>query len=45
MNEGIDNDHSDVIIEKSPFNNTLEPVAAGILTIEKFFENGGMKLS
>lgn len=42
MTEGIDDDHSNIIVEKSAFNNMLEPIAAGILIVEQFFNNGGM---
>lgn len=44
MAEGVDSDHSGVLIEKSPYNNQLDPIAAGILSIESFFSNGGMCL-
>lgn len=42
MAEGLDDDHGKIIIEKSAFNNLLEPMAAGILIVEQFFNDGGM---
>ena len=42
MAEGLDDDHCKIIIEKSAFNNLLEPMAAGILIVEQFFSNGGL---
>ena len=41
MHEGIDAGH-DIPIEKSPYNQTLERSAAGLLTVEHFFEKGGL---
>lgn len=42
MAEGLDDDHCRIIIEKSAFNNLLEPMAAGVLIVEQFFNHGGM---
>ena len=44
MLEGLDRDHMSVRVEKSPFNTLLEPIAAGILIVERFFRNGGIPL-
>lgn len=41
MREGVDAGHS-VIIEKSPYNQLLEQPCAGLLAVQRFFENGGM---
>ena len=41
MHEGIDAGH-DIPIEKSPYNQSLERSAAGLLAVEDFFEKGGM---
>ena len=43
MSEGMDSGHDGVVIEKSPFNQALETKAAGILMVEEFFNNGGMR--
>ena len=43
MSEGMDAAHSGVVIEKSPYNQTLENKAAGILMVEEFFSSGGMR--
>ncbi len=39
--EGVDSGHS-LTVEKSRFNGHLEPVAAGILAVEDFFDKGGI---
>lgn len=41
MREGVDLRHS-VSVEKSRFNLSLENKAAGLLMVQRFFENGGM---
>lgn len=43
MSEGMDSGHDGVVIEKSPYNQALETKAAGILMVEEFFNNGGMR--
>lgn len=43
MSEGMDSGHDSVVIEKSPYNQALETKAAGILMVEEFFNNGGMR--
>ena len=43
MNEGIDAGHGAVVIEKSPYNQTLEDRAAAVLMVVAFFGNGGMR--
>ncbi len=43
MNEGIDAGHGAVVIEKSPYNQTLEDKAAAVLMVVAFFGNGGMR--
>ncbi len=40
MREGVDAGH-DIPIEKSPYNQTLERSAAGLIAVENFFEAGG----
>ena len=42
MNEGVDSGHS-VVIERSRYNGLLEDKAAGLVMVEDFFANGGMK--
>lgn len=42
MSEGMEG-RENVVIEKSPYNQALETKAAGILMVEEFFNNGGMK--
>lgn len=42
MREGVDSGHS-VIVEKSLYNHRLEDKAAGLLAVERFFENGGIR--
>lgn len=43
MREGVDN-HHDVQIEKSAYNQQLETSAAGLLAVDAFFRNGGEPL-
>ena len=43
MNEGIDAGHGAVVIEKSPYNQTLEDKAAAVLMAVAFMGNGGMR--
>ena len=38
---GCDKDHEDIIVEKSAYNKLLDPVAAGILSVQRFFADGG----
>ena len=42
LGEGVDAGHS-VPVEKSQYNQLLEDKAAGLLMVEHFFNNGGMK--
>ena len=39
--EGVDTRHS-LVLEKSKYNGYLEPVAAGILAVEHYFDKGGI---
>ena len=41
IREGVDADRT-VRVEKSPFNGQLEPVAAPMLAMARFFQTGGM---
>lgn len=41
MGAGVDDSHS-TAIEKSAYNQLLDNKAAGLIMVEKFFENGGM---
>ena len=41
MREGVDLRHA-VAVEKSSFNRQLEDKAAGLLMVQRFFENGGL---
>ena len=43
MSEGMDSGHDSLMIEKSPYNQALETKAAGIIMVEEFFNNGGMR--
>ena len=41
MAQGLDRDHADIPIEKSAYNGLLDPAAAGILSVNRFFDAGG----
>ena len=42
MREGVDSGHV-TIVEKSGYNHRLENKAAGLLAVQRFFENGGIR--
>ena len=42
MSEGVDSRHS-AVIERSQYNGLLENKAAGLIMVEDFFTNGGMR--
>ena len=41
MAQGLDRDQEDIPIEKSAYNGLLDPAAAGILSVNRFFDAGG----
>ena len=43
VREGVDSTHT-VEIRTSPYNHRLEDKAAGLLAVEEFFDNGGLRL-
>lgn len=43
MREGVDSGHI-TVVEKSIYNHRLENKAAGLLAVQRFFENGGVSL-
>ena len=43
MREGVDSGHV-TVVEKSRYNHRLEDKAAGLLAVQRFFENGGIRL-
>ena len=43
MREGVDSGHV-TVVEKSRYNHRLENKAAGLLAVQRFFENGGFPL-
>ena len=43
MREGVDSSHV-TVVEKSRYNHQLENKAAGLLAVQRFFENGGFPL-
>ena len=42
MREGVDSGHV-TVVEKSRYNHRLENKAAGLLAVQRFFENGGVR--
>ena len=42
MREGVDSEHV-TVVEKSKYNHLLENKAAGLLAVQRFFENGGVR--
>ena len=42
MREGVDNGHV-TVVEKSRYNHQLENKAAGLLAVQRFFDNGGLR--